>query len=226
MDNEILDLERQVQEKQKQDLTNQEQEQQNTLVQALVNNETAIDIAKEQYQDLKNQKHIAKKMGKVVDKKTNADIETADLLVKDQIVSNKIKKAQQRNKLLELQNERVLLKKEQKHELSRQRARHIKEKHYDLLLRTCRKKQKDENGKWSFVDDKNGDPIINIPNKFTFFWIRLWDGLVSTLNQTSDILGAINKNVFKGLFIILLCLILFVPPLRAWLLALIGIHIG
>lgn len=226
MDSEILDLERQVEEKNKMDLIESEQRQENTLVNALVNNETAIDIAKEQYKDLKNQKQIAKKMGNVVNKKTNADIETADLLVKDQIVGNKVKKAEQRNRLLELHNERVRLKKEQKHQLEMQRARHIREKHEDLLLRTCRKKQRGEDGKMHFVNDEYGKPIVNIPSKFSFFWIRFWDSIVSTLNQTAEIFGAINKNVIKGGFIILICLILFVPPIRIWLLGLIGIHIG
>lgn len=216
---EIEELEQKVKEKQKQELV---VKQENTLVNALVNNETAIDIAKEQYQDLKNQKQIAKKMGNVVNKKTNADIETADLLVKEQIVNNKVKRAEQKNKLLELKNERVRLKKEQRHELAMQRARHLREKHEDLLLRTCRKRSKGADGKWVYHKDENGKDIINIPSAFAFFWIRLWDGIVSTLNQTADILGAINKNVLKGGLIILVLLLVFVPPFRSWILSLIS----
>jgi hypothetical protein len=104
-----------------------------------------------------------------------------------------------------------------------QRARQIREKYEDLLLRTCRKKQKDENGKWMFVDDENGRPIVNIPNKIRLFFLRTFDGLISTLNQTADIFGLLNKNVLKGGFIILILLLIFVPPLRVWLLGLIGI---
>lgn len=198
----------------------------NSLVNALVNNESAIDMAKEQYQDLKNQKQIAKKMGNVVNKKTNADIETADLLVKDQVVSNKVKKAEQKNKLLQLKNEKIYLKKEQKHKLAMQRQKHMREKYEDLLLRTCRKKQKGEDGKYHFVDDKDGNPIINVPGKIKFFFIKLFDGIVSLLNLTAEIFGAINKNVIRGLFIILILLLVFVPPFREFLLGLIGIKIG
>lgn len=198
----------------------------NSLVNALVNNESAIDMAKEQYQSLKNQKQISKKMGNVVNKKTNADIETADLLVKDQLVSNKVKKAEQRNRLLELKNEKVYLKKEQVHRLEMQRQRHLREKYEDLLLRTCRKKQKGSDGKYHFVDDKDGNPIINTPGRIKFFFIKLFDGIVSLLNLTAEIFGAINKNVIKGLFVILILLLVFVPPFREFLLGLIGIKIG
>lgn len=40
------------------------------LVTALINNDTAIDMAKKQYEALKNQKNIASKMSKVVNRKT------------------------------------------------------------------------------------------------------------------------------------------------------------
>ena len=64
----------------------------NALVNALVNNETAVDIAKQKYQDQKNQKNIANKMGKVVNRKTNADIETANIKVEEQEKNNRVKK--------------------------------------------------------------------------------------------------------------------------------------
>ena len=200
--------------------------QDNALVNALVDNETAVDIVKEQYKSLPNQKQIAKKIGKVVNEKTNADIETADLLVKDQVVSNKVKKAEQKNKLLQLKNERIYIEKEQKHKLAMQRQKHLRDKYEDLLLRTCRKKQKGEDGKWHYLDDENGKPIINIPSAFKFFWIRLFDGIVSTLNLTAEIFSALNKNVLKGGFIILIILMLFVPPFREFVLGLIGIKLG
>lgn len=226
MQDEISELEKKLEEKQKEEQKQQELvliENENKLVNALVNNETAIEIAKQQYADLKNQKQIAKKMGEVVNKKTNADIETADLLVKDQVVDNKTKKAEQRNRLLQLRNERAYLKKEQTHKLAMQRARQLYERHGDLLLRTCRKRQKGDDGKYHFVNDENGKPIINTPSPLKFFFIRLFDGIVSTLNLTAEIFGALNKNVLKGGFILLILLCVFVPPFRSWLLGLIGI---
>lgn len=228
MQDEISELEKKLEEKQKEEQKQQELvliENENKLVNALVNNETAIEIAKQQYADLRNQKQIAKKMGEVVNKKTNADIETADLLVKDQVVDNKTKKAEQRNRLLQLKNERAYLKKEQKHKLAMQRARQLYERHGDLLLRTCRKRQKGDDGKYHFVNDENGKPIINTPSPFKFFWIRLFDGIVSTLNLTAEIFGALNKNVLKGGFVLLILLCIFVPPFRLWLLGLIGISL-
>lgn len=226
MKEEILDLEKRVEQKQEQENQLAVIETENKLVDALVNNETAIEIAKQQYADLRNQKQIAKKMHDVVNKKTNADIETADLWVKDQVVDNKVKKAEQRNRLLELKNERKYLKKEQKHKLAMQRANQLREKYEDLLLRTCRKKQKGEDGKWRFVSDEHGKPLVNIPSPFKFFWIRVFDGIVSTLNLTADIFGALNKNVLKGGFVIFILLMLLVPPFRVWLLGLIGINLG
>lgn len=222
MDKEIQELQKAVEEKQRQEQAVVVVENDNKLVDALVNNETAISIAKKQYEDLANQKQIAKKMGNVVNRKTNADIETADLLVKEQEVSNKVKKAEQRNKLLQLKNERTYLKREQKHRLQMQREKQLREKYGDLLLRTCRKKQKDENGKSVFVNDKNGDPIINVPSPFAFFWIRLWDSVISTLNQTADIFGALNKNVLKGGIFLIIMLLVFVPPFRSWIFGLIN----
>lgn len=217
----IIALEQQVLEKRQQDEDIKNND--NTLVEALVNNETAIDIAKQQYSDLKNQKQIAKKMGNVVNRKTNADIETANLLVSKQEVNNKVEKTEQANKILKLKQERKYLKREQKHRLTMQRAEHLKEQYGDLLLRTCRKKAKGEDGKWHYQKDENGKDIINVPGRIRFFFIRLFDGIVSGLNQTAEIIGALNKNVIKGVFIIIVLLIIFVPPLRAWLLNLIGI---
>lgn len=199
----------------------------NGLVQELSNNEVAIQMAKESYAALKNQKRIGKQIENVVKKNTQVDIETADIKVQEKDKNNKVKKAEIKNELLKLKNDKIYLQKEQKHRLEMQRAQQIREKYEDLLLRTCRKKQKDENGKWVFIDDpKTGKPIINIPGKFKLFWLRLFDGIVSTLNQTADIFGALNKNVIKGGFLIILLLILFVPPFRQWLFGLIGITIG
>ncbi len=199
----------------------------NGLVQELSNNEVAIQMAKESYAALKNQKKIGKQIESVVKKNTQVDIETADIKVQEKDKNNKVKKAEIKNELLKLKNDRIYLEKEQKHRLEMQRAQQIREKYEDLLLRTCRKKQKDENGKWQFIDDPiTGKPVINIPGKFKLFWLKLFDGIVSTLNQTADIFGALNKNVLKGGFFLLLILILFVPPFREWLFALIGIKLG
>lgn len=198
----------------------------NGLVQQLSNNEVAMQMAKESYAALKNQKKISKQIEDVVKKNTQVDIETADIKVQEKDKNNKVKKAEIRNALLKLKNDKIYLEKEQKHRLEMQRAKQIREKYEDLLLRTCRKKQKDENGKWQFLDDENGKPIINIPGKFKLFWLKLFDGIVSTLNQTADIFGALNKNVLKGGFFLLLILILFVPPFREWLFNLIGIKLG
>lgn len=198
----------------------------NGLVSELSNNEVAIQMAKESYNQLKNQKKIGKQIENVVKKNTQVDIETADIKVQEKDKNNKVKKAEIKNELLKLKNDKIYLKKEQKHRLEMQRAKQIREKYEDLLLRTCRKKQKDENGKWIFVDDENGKPIINVPGKFKLFWLRLFDGIISTLNQTADIFGALNKNVLRGGFLILFLLLLFVPPFRQWLFALIGIKLG
>lgn len=198
----------------------------NALVDALVNNDTAVDIARQKYQDQKNQKSIANKMGRVVNRKTNADIETANIKVKEQEKNNRVKRQEIKNELLKLKNDKIYLEKEHKHRLEMQRARHIREKYEDLLLRTCRKKQKGEDKKWHYVNDKDGNPIINVPGRIRFFFIRLFDGIVSGLNQVADILGAINKGVLKGSLIILILLLLLVAPFRNWLLGLIGIHLG
>ena len=198
----------------------------NALVTALVNNNSAIDIARKKYEEQKNQKGIANKMGKVVNRKTNADIDTANLKVEEQEKANKVKRQEIKNELLKLKNEKIYLKKEQKHRLEMQRARHIREKYEDLLLRTCRKKQKGEDNKWHYVDDKDGNPVINIPGRIRFFFIRLFDGIVSGLNQIAEIFGALNKGVLKGGLIIFILLLLFVAPFRTWLLGLIGIHLG
>jgi hypothetical protein len=197
----------------------------NKFVDAMTSNNVAIEIAKKEYETLKNQEGIAKKIGKVIKENTEVEIETAKIKVEEKDKDNRVKRQEIKNDLLRLRNEKIYLKKEHKHKLQMQRARQIREKYEDLLLRTCRKKQKDENGKWMFVDDENGRPIVNIPNKIRLFFLRTFDGLISTLNQTADIFGLLNKNVLKGGFIILILLLIFVPPLRVWLLGLIGIKI-
>ena len=208
----------------KQEIAKRESE--NKLVTALINNDTAIEMAKKQYEDLRNQKNIADKMSRVVNRKTNADIDTANIKVEEQEKDNKVKKQQIKNELLKLKNDRIYLVKEQKHRLEMQRAKQLREKYEDLLLRTCRKKQKGEDKKWHYVNDENGKPIINVPGKIRFFFIRLFDGIVSGLNQIAEILGAINKSVLKGSLIVLILLLLLVPPFREWLLGLIGINLG
>jgi hypothetical protein len=196
------------------------------LVDALMDTKKAVEIAKKQYEDINNQTSIAKKMGKVVNEKTNADIETAHLKVKDQQVDNKIKRAEQRNKLIQLNAEKKFLEREAKHKLTMQKFKQIKEKNYDLLLRYFRAKHKDDENKWVYDSDNNGNPIIHMPSRFSLCLVRFFDGLTTTLNQTADAVGGLNKVVFKSGIIILILAILFIPPLRQWLLSLIGIKIG
>ena len=195
----------------------------NKFIDQMTDNAVALDMAKDEYAKLKNQKKIADKIGKVAKENTEAEIESASLKVKEKDKNNKVKKQEIKNELLKLRNERILLEKEQKHALIMQRAKHLREKYEDLLLRTCRKKQKDENGKWQFINDENGKPVVNIPSKFSFFWLRFFDGIISTLNQTAEIIGLLNKNVLKGGLILLILLLIFIPPFRIWLFGLIGI---
>lgn len=198
----------------------------NSFISAMADNSVAMEMAKESYNALKNQKKIGKKIEDVVKSNTEVDIESAAIKVKEKDKNNKVKKAEINNELLRLKNERIYLEKEQKHKLQMQRAEHIRDKYEDLLLRTCRKRQKGEDGKWHYVLDKNGKEIVNIPGRFRFFWLRLFDGIISTLNQTAEIFGALNKNVLKGGIIIIILALLFIPPFREWLLGLIGINLG
>lgn len=202
------------------------QTQDNKLVNAVMQNDTALEIAKAKFEDIKNQKNLANKMGKVVNKKANTDIETADLKVEQQRLANKVEKARQKNELLKAQEERKYLIKESKHKMNMQKFRHRKEQYADLLLRHCRKKVKNANGKWEYQFDKNGDAIINMPNAFTLFWLIVFDSIVMFLNQTADIFGGLNKVVFKIFWILIIALIIFVPPVRQWLFGLIGINFG
>ena len=187
----------------------------NQFVNAMTDNAVAVQMAKDEYGAIKNQKSIAKGIKNVAIDNTKTDIDSAKIKVEEKKKNNKVKRQ-------EISNE-LYLEKDQKHRLEMQRAQHLKEKYEDLLLRTCRKKQKGEDGKYHFVNDGNGNPIVNIPGKFRFFWIRLFDGIVSTLNQTAEIFGALNKNVLKGGLIIIILLLLLVPPFRNWIFGLIGI---
>lgn len=193
----------------------------NELVTTLMDTTEAVKIAKGEFANLKNQKNIAKKMGKVVSEKTNADIEKAQLQVEDQKVDNKIKRAEQRNKLIQLDAEKKLLEREAEHKLQMQKFKQIKEKNYDLLLKYFRAKHKDEHGKWVYESDQNGNPIIHMPSSFSLRLIRFFDATTSTLNQIAEAVGGLNKIVFKGGIVLFILLMLFVPPLRNWILSLI-----
>lgn len=195
----------------------------NQFVNAMTDNAVAVQMAKDEYGNIKNQKSIAKGIKDVAIDNTKTDIDSAKIKVEEKKKNNKVKRQEISNELYRLKKEREYLEKEQKHRLEMQRAQHLKEKHEDLLLRTCRKKQKGEDGKYHFVNDENGNPVVNIPGKFRFFWIRLFDGIVSTLNQTAEIFGALNKNVLKGGLIIIILLLLLVPPFRNWVFGLIGV---
>lgn len=202
------------------------QTQDNKLVNAVMENDTALEIAKAKFEDIKNQKNLASKMGKVVNKKANTDIESADLKVEQQRLANKVEKARQQNELLKCQEERKYLIKESKHRLQMQKFAQRKEKYADLLLRHCRKKIKNAQGKWEYQTDKDGNAIINMPNAFTLFWLIVFDSIVMFLNQTADIFSGLNKVVFKIFWIVLICLFLFIQPIREWLFGLIGINLG
>lgn len=202
------------------------QTQDNKLVNAIMQNDTAIGIAKQKFEELKNQKQLATKMGKVVNKKADADIESADLKVEQQRLANKVEKARQKNELLKCQEERKYLIKESKHRLTMQKFQQRKEKYCDLLLRHCRKKVKNADGKWEYQQDKDGNFIINMPNAFVLFFLIVFDSLVMFLNQTADVFSGLNKIVFRVFWILLIILIFFVQPIRQWLFGLIGINFG
>ena len=212
--------------KKKEEKLELQRQEDNKLVTALMNNDTAIDMARKQYEDLKNQKNIANKMNKVVNRKTNADIDTANLKVEEQEKDNKVKKQEIKNELLKLHNDKVYMQREQKHRLKMQTFQHRKEKYGELLIRHCQKKVKNKDGKWEYLTDENGKPVINMPNGFTLFWLIVLDSIVQFLNLGAEVIGKTNKVVFKSLGIIFIILLLFVPPFRNWLLGLIGINLG
>lgn len=196
------------------------------FVQAMTNNEVAIQMAKDGYNDIKNQKNIAKGIKKVAIDNTKTDIETAKIKVEDKKKNNKVKRQEIKNELYKLKQDKIYLEKESKHKLAMQKFNQRKEKYGDLLLRHCRKKIKNAEGKWEYQVDKNGDAIINMPNGFVLFWLIVFDSIVMFLNQTADIFGGLNKVVFKIFWVILIAVILFVPPVRQWLFGLIGLNLG
>ena len=198
----------------------------NNFVNAMTNNNVAVQMAKDSYNEIKNQKNIAKNIEKVVTKNTMADIEQADLTVEEKRKQNKEKKQAISNRLYELKQERKRLVRESKHKLAMQKVNHWKEKYGDLLLRHCRKKVKNAEGKWEYQKDKNGDAIINMPNSFTLFFLIIFDSIVMFLNEITDVFGGLNKVVVKALWIILLVTLILVPPIRIWLFSLVGINLG
>lgn len=198
----------------------------NDFVNAMTNNNVAVQMAKDSYNEIKNQKNIAKNIEKVVTKNTMADIEQADLTVEEKRKQNKEKKQEISNRLYELKQERKRLVRESKHKLAMQKVNHWKEKYGDLLLRHCRKKVKNAEGKWEYQTDKNGDAIINMPNSFTLFFLIIFDSIVMFLNEITDVFGGLNKIVIKAFWIILIVVLVLVPPIRQWLFGLIGINLG
>lgn len=225
-ENTLKELQNEIEAKKNEEKLEIQRQEDNKLVTALINNDTAIDMARKQYEDLKNQKNIANKMSKVVNRKTNADIDTANLKVEEQEKDNKVKKQEIKNELLKLHNDKVYMQREQKHRLKMQTFQHRKEKYGELLTRHCQKKVKNKDGKWEYLTDENGKPLINMPNGFTLFWLIVLDSIVQFLNLGAEVIGKTNKVVFKSLGIIFIILLLFVPPFRNWLLGLIGINLG
>lgn len=198
----------------------------NEFVQAMTNNEVAIQMARDGYNDIKNQKNIAKGIKKVAIDNTKTDIETAKIKVEDKKKNNKVKRQEIKNELYKLKQDKIYLEKESKHKLAMQKFNQRKEKYGDLLLRHCRKKVKNAEGKWEYQVDDNGDAIINMPNGFVLFWLIVFDSIVMFLNQTAEIFGSLNKIVFKVFWIILILIVLFIPPVRQWLFGLIGLNLG
>lgn len=198
----------------------------NEFVQAMTNNAVAIQMAKDGYNDIKNQKNIAKGIKKVAIDNTKTDLETAKIKVEDKKKNNKVKRQEIKNELYKLKQDKIYLEKESKHKLAMQKFNQRKEKYGDLLLRHCRKKIKNAEGKWEYQVDEKGDAIINMPNGFVLFWLIVFDSIVMFLNQTADIFGSLNKIVFRVFWIILIIIVLFVPPVRQWLFGLIGLNLG
>ena len=198
----------------------------NEFVQAMTNNEVAIQMARDGYNDIKNQKNIAKGIKKVAIDNTKTDIESAKIKVEDKKKNNKVKRQEIKNELYKLKQDKIYLEKESKHKLAMQKFNQRKEKYGDLLLRHCRKKVRNAEGKWEYQVDDKGDAIINMPNGFVLFWLIVFDSIVMFLNQTADIFGSLNKIVFRVFWIILIIIVLFVPPVRQWLFGLIGLNLG
>lgn len=198
----------------------------NEFIEAMTNNNVAIQMAQDSYNNIKNQKNIAKGIEKVAVENTKTDIESADIKVQEKKKNNKVKKQEIANDLFKLKQEKKYLQRESKHKLTMQRFNQRKEKYGDLLLRHCRKKSKNAEGKWEYQTDKNGDAIINMPNSFTLFFLIIFDSLVMFLNQTTDVFAGLNKVVFKAFWFIVIAIILFVPAAREWLFGLIGLKLG
>lgn len=198
----------------------------NEFIEAMTNNNVAIQMAQDSYNNIKNQKNIAKGIEKVAVENTKTDIESADIKVQEKKKNNKVKKQEIANDLFKLKQEKRYLQRESKHKLTMQRFNQRKEKYGDLLLRHCRKKSKNAEGKWEYQTDKNGDAIINMPNSFTLFFLIIFDSLVMFLNQTTDVFSGLNKVVFKAFWFIVIAIILFVPAAREWLFGLIGLKLG
>ena len=198
----------------------------NKFVNAMMDNAVAITIAQEAYGSIKNQKDIAKKIETVAKENTNADIESASIKVEEKKKNNKVKRQEIRNELYRLKQEKIYLKRDSKQKLAMQKFKHRKEKYGDLLLRHCRKKQKNAEGKWEYQQDKDGNFIVNMPNTFVLFFLIVFDSIVMFLNQTSDIFSSLNKAIFKILWIIIICIFLFIQPVREWFFGLIGINFG
>lgn len=198
----------------------------NEFIEAMTNNNVAIQMAQDSYNNIKNQKNIAKGIEKVAVENTKTDIESADIKVQEKKKNNKVKKQEIANDLFKLKQEKKYLQRESKHKLTMQMFNQRKEKYGDLLLRHCRKKSKNAEGKWEYQTDKNGDAIINMPNSFTLFFLIIFDSLVMFLNQTTDVFSGLNKVVFKAFWFIVIAIILFVPAAREWLFGLIGLKLG
>lgn len=182
------------------------------FISELTNNATAAELARQANEDIKNQEKIAAKITKVVQQNTNADIETAEVFVKEKNVDNKVKKQQLKNTLLKLKKERLFIKRDEQHRLQVQKLNHRKEKYSELLTRHKK-----------VIYDKDGNMVINLPNAFVLFFLVVLDSIVQFLNLFTEVLSKINKTFLKGFIIFLIILFIFLPPFRNFIINLIGI---
>lgn len=172
-----------------------------TMMEAIIDNSFAIDLAKKSLQDTKKQEKKADTMIQLADKNFKVDAEIVNTQIAEKDKNNKIKKQEIKNDLLKLKQEAKFLKREHSQKLQIQKLDHRKEKYGGLLERR---------------------KIDYLPNAFVLFLILCLDGFVSCLDAMSKVFGGINKTLLKAIWIIILFTFIFIAPAREWLLSLIS----
>jgi len=170
-------------------------QQENSLVESIKNNETAIELAKKKFNEIGNQEKIGNRMNEIVKKKVNADMNEVETTVIEQQTNDNIKRAELRNRLYKAKTEHKTLVRERRHELKMQKYRHRKDKFGELLKR---------------------HNIDYLPGIVKIYIILALESIVETLNQTADIISKVNKNLVRSVFIILVLILIFVEPVREW----------